>query len=48
MVEELRYSLLDEELLEGWDKEPAVGSIYDCEGVFEFSEGSDEDDDGWY
>ena len=45
---ELANALLDEELLEGLDKEPAVGSIYDCEGVFEFSEGSDEDDDGWY
>ena len=45
---ELANALLDEELLEGLDTEPAVGSVYECEGVFEFSEVSDEDDDGWY
>ena len=36
---------LDAEYLEKMDKEPAVGSIYDCEGSFRFEEYNDDYDE---
>lgn len=36
---------LDEEYLEKMNAEPAVGSIYDCEGRYRFEEYSEEDEE---
>lgn len=39
--------LLDDEDLERMAQQPKVGSIYDCEGPFEFNEMEDDEDDDW-
>lgn len=50
--EDLLYSLacatLDDEDVENLAEEPKEGSIYNCEGPFEFVESEDEDEDEWY
>jgi hypothetical protein len=38
-------TLLDEDVLEGYNEKPAVGSIYDCEGIFKFIEYEDDEDE---
>ena len=45
LLKELADKLLDPEELEGLDKEPKAGSIYDCEGPYKFE---DHYDDDWY
>ena len=41
--------LLDEEMLAVLDKRPLKGTIYECEGPFEFVElDEDDEDDEWY
>lgn len=45
LLKELSDTLLDEDVLKEYNKRPAVGSIYDCEGVFRFEEPSEDDDD---
>ena len=52
LLKELADLLLDEKVLEEYEKEPAVGSIYDCEGIFKFEEyeedeGEYEEDEEW-
>lgn len=44
ILKELADTLLDDEWLEVEAKTPKVGSIYDCEGMFEFE---DEPEDEW-
>ena len=40
---------MNEEYLEQYKDEPKKGSIYDCDGPFEFSDGSEEEEeDDWY
>ena len=45
LLKELSDTLLDEDVLEDYNKRPAVGSIYDCDGVFEFVEYSEDDEE---
>lgn len=49
--EDLLYSLasatLDDEDVENLAEEPKEGSIYDCEGPFEYVEPEDDDEDEW-
>ena len=45
LLKELADTLLDTDVLEEYDKESKVGSIYDCEGPFKFVEDEDEDED---
>lgn len=46
LLKRLADKLLDEAYLDRESKNPAVGSIYDCEGPFVFRE-EEEDDDEW-
>lgn len=39
---ELACGWLDEERLGAWNEKPAVGSVYDCDGCFEWSEGGED------
>lgn len=48
ILKDLVDSLWDLEDLERWAKEDKVGSIYDCDGPFEFNEYDDEDEDDYY
>ena len=49
LLKVLAGTLLDECVLEGYDKHPAVGSIYDCDGVFKFVVYEEcEGDEEWY
>lgn len=49
LLKRIANILLDEEYLEQESKKPKVGSIYSCDGLFEFKERYEEweDDDGW-
>lgn len=47
LLAELAELLLDDEDLERLNKEPAEGSIYKCDGPFEFRDPCDDEDD-WY
>ena len=38
LLKVLAVTLLDEDVLEGYNKYPKVGSIYDCDGIFKFVE----------
>lgn len=39
---------MNEEYLEQYKDEPKKGSIYNCDGPFEFSEEEEEEEDDWY
>lgn len=45
LLKVLADTLLDEDAIEGYHKRPAVGSIYDCDGMFKFVEYEDNDED---
>ena len=45
LLKNMADTLLDEDMLKELEKEPKVGSIYDCDGPFVFVENNDEDDD---
>jgi hypothetical protein len=45
LLKVLAVTLLDEDVLEGYNKYPKVGSIYDCNGIFEFVEYEEEDEE---
>ena len=45
LLKALTDTLLDEDVLEAYNKAPKVGSIYECEGPFKFEEYEDEDED---
>lgn len=47
LLKELSDTLLNEEYLAEQNKEEKVGTIYDCDGKFEYKEYS-EDVEGWY
>lgn len=36
---------LDEEILDKYNEQPAIGSIYDCDGEYKFVEEDDDEDD---
>ena len=46
LLKELVDTLEDEKYLEDMNKEPIVGSIYNCDGIFEFKD--EEDKDNYY
>ena len=46
LLKELVDTLENEKYLEEMNKEPIVGSIYDCDGIFEFKD--EEDEDNYY
>lgn len=48
LLKELADSCLDENLLEAMSIFEKSGSIYECEGRFEFNEYYDDDEDEWY
>lgn len=45
LLKDLADTLLDEEVLEGYSKRQAVGSIFNCVGVFKFEYHEDEEDE---
>lgn len=45
LLQVLASTLLDEDVLEGYSERPAVGSVYDCDGLFKFVEYTDDDED---
>lgn len=45
---DLCESLLDDEDLEAWNKKPAVGDIYDCEGDYRFEEPTDDEEEEYW
>lgn len=47
LLKELTDTLLDADVLEEYSKIPKVGSIYDCEGPFNFEEYEDEEEEEW-
>ena len=48
LLKVLADNFLDDEDIENLDKKRAVGSIYDCNGPFEFYEKYDEGEDDYY
>lgn len=48
LLQDLADQYLDGEYLEQMNAQPKQGSIYNCEGCFEFSEEQDEDEDEWW
>ena len=47
MLQELADKLLNAEFLEKMNAEEKVGTIYKCEGKFQFVEHEEEEDDWW-
>lgn len=41
-------TLCDENLMENYSEQPAVGSVYNCSGPFEWDDSYGEDEDDWY
>lgn len=48
LIKNLADTLFDEEFLKEQDKIEKVGSIYECNGFFEFNENYDDDEDDYY
>lgn len=54
LLKKLADTILDEEDLEHYSEKPKVGSVYDCDGPFQFSwiddkdEDEDEDEEGYW
>ena len=48
LLKELADEMLNEEFLAEQNKEEKVGTIYDCDGKFEYKEQSDEDEEEYY
>ena len=48
LLQDLADTLLDVNVLEKYNKQPKVGSIYDCEGPFKWKEYEDDEDDEYY
>lgn len=48
LLVDLADYLLDAERLESYAGQPKVDSVYDCDGVFEFEEYSEDDEEEWY
>ena len=44
LLKELVDTLEDEQYLEEMNKQPKVGSIYDCDGIFKFKENNEKED----
>lgn len=47
ILKELADLLLDEDVLKAYSKDPKVGSVYDCEGIFKFEEPEDDEEEDW-
>ena len=47
LLKDLADTFFDEELLESFNSEPKVGSIYDCDGPFSFTDWEEEDEEDW-
>lgn len=48
ILKEVANACLDEDYLAEMDKKAKVGSIYNCDGPFEFREYEEDDEEEWY